>query len=33
VPKKSEEKVIEAMEFAHKAIQPAIALQEELVKK
>jgi polyribonucleotide nucleotidyltransferase len=28
-----EEKVIEAMEFAHKAIQPAIALQQELVKK
>jgi polyribonucleotide nucleotidyltransferase len=28
-----EEKVVEAMEFAHKAIQPAIALQEELVKK
>jgi polyribonucleotide nucleotidyltransferase len=29
----SEEKVIEAIEFAHKAMQPAIALQEELVKK
>lgn len=29
----SEEQVIEALEFAHKAIQPAIALQEELVKK
>jgi polyribonucleotide nucleotidyltransferase len=28
-----EEKVIEAIEFAHKAMQPAIALQEELVKK
>jgi polyribonucleotide nucleotidyltransferase len=28
-----EEKVIEAMEFAHKAIQPAIALQQELIKK
>jgi polyribonucleotide nucleotidyltransferase len=28
-----EEKVVEAMEFAHKAIQPAIKLQEELVKK
>jgi polyribonucleotide nucleotidyltransferase len=29
----TEEQVIEAMEFAHKQIQPAIALQEELVKK
>jgi polyribonucleotide nucleotidyltransferase len=29
----AEEKVVEAMEFAHKAIQPAIKLQEELVKK
>jgi polyribonucleotide nucleotidyltransferase len=28
-----EEKIVEAMEFAHKAIQPAISLQEELVKK
>jgi polyribonucleotide nucleotidyltransferase len=28
-----EEKVVEAMEFADKAIQPAIKLQEELVKK
>jgi polyribonucleotide nucleotidyltransferase len=28
-----EEKVIEAIEFAHKAMQPAITLQEELVKK
>jgi polyribonucleotide nucleotidyltransferase len=28
-----EEKVVEAIEFAHKAMQPAIALQEELVKK
>jgi polyribonucleotide nucleotidyltransferase len=29
----SEEQVIDAMEFAHKAFQPAIAIQEELVKK
>jgi polyribonucleotide nucleotidyltransferase len=29
----SEEKVIEAIEFAQKAMQPAIVLQEELVKK
>jgi polyribonucleotide nucleotidyltransferase len=29
----TEEQVIEAMEFAHKAIQPAIKLQEDLVKK
>jgi polyribonucleotide nucleotidyltransferase len=29
----AEEKVVEAMEFAHKAYQPAIKLQEELVKK
>lgn len=29
----SEEQVIEALEWAHKTIQPAIALQEELVKK
>ncbi len=29
----SEDTVIEAMEYAHKAIQPAIALQNELVKK
>lgn len=29
----SEEQVIEALEWAHKALQPAIALQEELVKK
>ncbi|MEO7364589.1 MAG: polyribonucleotide nucleotidyltransferase [Candidatus Saccharimonadales bacterium] len=29
----TEEQVIEAIEFAHKAYQPAIALQEELVKK
>jgi polyribonucleotide nucleotidyltransferase len=28
-----EEKVVEAIEFAHKAMQPAITLQEELVKK
>lgn len=29
----SEQQITEAMEYAHKAIQPAIALQEELVKK
>lgn len=29
----SEEKVIEALEFGHKAIQPAVKLQKELVKK
>jgi polyribonucleotide nucleotidyltransferase len=29
----SEEQVIEALEWAHKTMQPAIALQEELVKK
>lgn len=29
----TEEQVIAAMDFAHKAMQPAIALQEELVKK
>jgi polyribonucleotide nucleotidyltransferase len=29
----TEEQVIEAMEFAHKAIQPAIKLQEDLIKK
>ncbi|MDO8265938.1 MAG: polyribonucleotide nucleotidyltransferase [Candidatus Saccharibacteria bacterium] len=29
----SEEQVIEAMSFAHKAMQPAIALQQELVEK
>lgn len=29
----SEEAVVEAMEFAHKLIQPAIALQEELTEK
>ncbi len=29
----SEEKVAEALEYAHKAIQPAIALQQELAKK
>lgn len=29
----SEEQVIEAMNFAHKAMQPAIALQQELVEK
>ena len=29
----SEEVVIEAMEFAHKAIQPAIKIQNELIKK
>jgi polyribonucleotide nucleotidyltransferase len=29
----TEEQVVEAMEFAHKAIQPAIKLQEELVAK
>ncbi len=28
----SEDQVVEALEFAHKAIQPAIELQEELVK-
>ena len=29
----TEEQVVEAIEFAHKAMQPAIALQEELIKK
>ena len=29
----TEEQVVEAIEFAHKAIQPAIALQTELIKK
>lgn len=29
----SEETVAQALEYAHKAIQPAVALQEELVKK
>lgn len=29
----SEKQITEAMEYAHKAIQPAIALQEELIKK
>ena len=29
----TEEPVAEALEFAHKAIQPAIELQKELVKK
>lgn len=29
----TEEQVIEAMDFAHKAMQPAIALQEELTQK
>lgn len=28
-----EEKIVEALSFAHKAIQPAVALQEELIKK
>lgn len=29
----TEEQVVEAIEFSHKAMQPAIALQEELIKK
>ena len=29
----SEEQVVEALEFAHKAIQPAIKLQQELAQK
>lgn len=29
----TEEEVAEAMEFAHKALQPAVALQQELLKK
>lgn len=29
----SEDQVVEALEYAHKAMQPAIALQEELAKK
>ncbi len=29
----TEEQVVEAIEFAHKAMQPAVALQEELIKK
>ncbi len=29
----TEEQIVEAIEFAHKAMQPAITLQEELIKK